>query len=152
MTEDFELVDAPTQTKHQKVEIFLACDTTGSMTPHISRMTSVMTAVLEYLNGLVDSGEVDGLDLTFYLVGLNDWLTGENATPPAKLFLKEEESIAAGKPVGFTFTLNKNDLTTTKTALKTVIDAIAHMAAQIRTSGHNGGDAREVQQLPKSSP
>lgn len=139
---EFEIINIDSQDR--RLELYICCDSTGSMAAHTARMTSVVTAVCEYLKGLVHSADfASKVHLTTYIVGLNDWRTGINATPPAKIFLCEKESTDAGYAVGYTFTLDKDDLAAADKGLKVITDAIEKMVHSIRTSGHSGGDLRE---------
>ena len=111
--DEFEMVDSnpdePVMVKNEdaveavKVDVLqLVCalDDTGSMQAPIMYAREIVYACLQYLNGLVHSGVFKTLKVECHLVGLNDW-KGGTWTHPCKLYLNEEASVRAKRPLAF---------------------------------------------------
>ena len=153
--DEFEMVDSnpdePVMVKNEdaveavKVDVLqLVCalDDTGSMQAPIMYAREIVYACLQYLNGLVHSGVFKTLKVECHLVGLNDW-KGGTWTHPCKLYLNEEASVRAKRPVGFSFDLNLDDTAAWAANVAHVRDAITKMSQQVGSGGRSGGDARE---------
>jgi len=126
------------------IELIFAADTTGSMRDPIRYGKKIIDAVVSYIAGIVDSGQFTTLEVVIHVVGMNDWKNHmQGFTPPAKLFLNEDESIKQKRAVGYSFVLDPQNPAAWLANLKVIADAITAMAEDTKTSGHDGGDARE---------
>lgn len=128
----------------ERLVLFFAADTTASMASPIIYGVRLMEGCMDYLAGILDIDHIGRLQVVVYVVGMNDWMSGSGeSSQPVKLFLNEQESINARKPIGFSFELDKTNAETWQSNMTIVNTAIKAMANSTRENKTNGGDLRE---------
>jgi hypothetical protein len=127
----------------ERLVLFFAADTTGSMEGPIRYGKKIMQACMDYLAGIAESDHIDELEIVVHVVGMNDWKSHDGFSHPVKLFINEDLSINAARPVGYSFVLDKKDKAAWAAHVETVRDAIERMARSTRDGNSTGGDLRE---------
>ena len=132
------------ENKLKRLVLVFAADTTMSMASPIIYGIKLMNACTEFLAGIANSDDFDGLEVEVYVVGMNDWLGGnEEYSHPVCLFLNEKESIKAGRPMGYSFKFDKTNPENWKSHVEFVNEAIKSMAKSTSDRCSSGGDLRE---------
>ena len=131
-------------TSMKRLVLVFAADTTYSMASPILYGIKLMNACTEFLAGIANSDDFDGLEVEVYVVGLNDWSAGNGEySQPVRLFLNEAESIKIGRPVGYSFKFDKTNTEIWKSHVEFVNEAIKSMAKSTSDWSCSGGDLRE---------
>jgi hypothetical protein len=124
--------------------LLFAADTTASMSSPIRYGIKIVDACMDYLAGIArSSSAVDSLEVVVHLIGMNDWHSGSDCSHPVELFINKGISEKAGKAIGYSFGLDKNNTSAWEQHVETVRSAIEAMARSARDPLTSGGDARE---------
>jgi hypothetical protein len=127
----------------ERLVLLFGADTTGSMGGPIVYGIKLLEACMDYLAGISSSDQIETLEVVVYVVGMNDWKDGERATHPVKLFLNEDESNNALRPIGYSFVLDKTKPEEWQSNVQVINAAIKAMAASTTDGTASGGDSRE---------
>jgi len=127
----------------ERLVLLFAADTTGSMGGPIVYGIKILQACMDYLAGISSSDQIETLEVIVYVVGMNDWKCGDRATHPVRLFLNEDESKNAQRPIGYSFVLDKTKPEEWQSNVQVINAAIEAMADSTRDGTASGGDIRE---------